>query len=81
MNDQKQDTGMDSQKSKIDVKKLFAQAMIETEVKAETPVRRLARKMINEERKYLFSDQKLVQRRKNIKEFIEEARKSGDFSE
>lgn len=46
-----------------------------------TPLRRLVRKIMNEERKYLFSDQRSTQRRKNIKEFIDEARASGeDFS-
>lgn len=66
--------------SKIDTKKMFDNAMLIVEASSETPIRQLTRKILNEERKYLFSSQNMNQRRKNIKSFIEEARKNGHFS-
>jgi len=60
--------------------KEFQDALLEVERNRNTPVRQLARKIINEEKDYLYSEQKSAQRKKNIKGFIEAARKSGQFS-
>ena len=62
-----------------DIRKMFEEANKLVEKELETPLRQLTRKILNEERKYLYSDQKPAQRKKNIKDFIEEARKSGNF--
>lgn len=62
-----------------DLKKIFEEASKLAEQQLETPLRQLTRKILNEERRYLYSDQKPAQRKKNIKDFIEEARKSGNF--
>lgn len=67
--------------SKIDIKKLFSEAMSIAENHNEMPIRQLTRKILNEERQYLFSSQSVTQRRKNIKGFIEEARRSGHFNQ
>lgn len=67
--------------AKVDVKKLFDQAMSIAETQSETPIRQLTRKILNEERNYLFSGQNITQRRRNIKSFIEDARKSGRFNQ
>lgn len=36
----------------------------------ETPIRQLTRKIINEEREYLYSDQQASQRKKKIKNLV-----------
>jgi len=66
--------------SDTDIRKLFENANKMAEMDLETPLRQLTRKIINEERKYLYSDEKPAQRKKNIKNFIEDARKSGNFN-
>jgi len=66
--------------SDTDIKKLFENANKMAEMDLETPLRQLTRKIINEERKYLYSDEKPAQRKKNIKNFIEDARNSGNFN-
>lgn len=65
--------------SNNDIREMFEEANKLVEKGLETPLRQLTRKILNEERKYLYSDQKPAQRKKNIKDFIEEARKSGNF--
>ncbi|QLB58194.1 hypothetical protein E5093_00640 [Acinetobacter indicus] len=62
-----------------DTKEIFAEALRVVEFQKETPLRQLTRKILNEERKYLYSEQGVYQRRKNIRTFIDEARNSGDF--
>ena len=66
--------------SGTDNRKLFENANKMAEVELETPLRQLTRKILNEERKYLYSDEKPAQRKKNIKNFIEDARNSGNFN-
>ena len=63
----------------IDVSVVFQAAVQEYKLESETPLRQLTRKILNEERKYLYSEQGASQRKKNIKIFIESARKSGQF--
>ncbi len=63
----------------IDVTVVFQAAMQQLGLESETPLRQLTRKILNEERKYLYSEQGASQRKKNIKIFIESARKSGQF--
>lgn len=65
----------------IDVRVVFQAAVQQLELESETPLRQLTRKILNEERKYLYSEQAKNQRRKNIKIFIEEVRKSGQFKD
>ncbi|WP_436917890.1 hypothetical protein [Acinetobacter schindleri] len=65
--------------SELKTKELFAAAMRVHEAKQETPLHQLTRKILNEERQYLYSEQGVYQRRKNIRTFIDEARNSGDF--
>lgn len=67
--------------NKAKVNKMFEEAMQILKTQRETPINILTRKILNEERKYLFSSQSMTQRRKNIKSFIEDARKSGYFNE
>lgn len=67
--------------NKAKVNKMFEEAMQILKTQSETPINILTRKILNEERKYLFSSQSMTQRRKNIKSFIEDARKSGYFNE
>ena len=62
------------------IRKMFEEAKKMAEIELETPLRQLTRKILNEERKYLYSDEKPAQRKKNIKNFIEDARKSGSFN-
>ena len=62
------------------IRKMFEEAKKMAEIELETPLRQLTRKILNEERKYLYSDEKPAQRKKNIKNFIEDARKSGNFN-
>lgn len=62
-----------------DPKEIFAEALRVVEFQKETPLRQLTRKILNEERQYLYSEQGVYQRRKNIRTFIDEARNSGDF--
>ncbi len=64
----------------FDIRVVFEEANRISEELGNTPVRQLARKIIKEEKDYLYSEQKSGQRKKNIKGFIEEARKSGHFS-
>lgn len=66
--------------SDTDIRKIFEEANKMAEVELETPLRQLTRKILNEERKYLYSDEKPAQRKKNIKNFIEDARNSGNFN-
>lgn len=66
--------------SDTDIRKIFEEAKKMAEIELETPLRQLTRKILNEERKYLYSDEKPAQRKKNIKNFIEDARKSGSFN-
>ena len=66
--------------SDTDIRKIFEEANKMAEVELETPLRQLTRKILNEERKYLYSDEKPAQRKKNIKNFIEDARNSGSFN-
>lgn len=66
--------------SDTDIRKIFEEANKMVEVELETPLRQLTRKILNEERKYLYSDEKPAQRKKNIKNFIEDARNSGNFN-
>lgn len=66
--------------SDTDIRKIFEEAKKMAEIELETPLRQLTRKILNEERKYLYSDEKPAQRKKNIKNFIEDARKSGNFN-
>ncbi|WP_049237800.1 hypothetical protein [Moraxella canis] len=66
--------------AKMDTKQLFEKAMLIANAQSETPIHQLTRKILNEERKYLFSGQNTVQRRRNIKAFIEEARHSEQFA-
>jgi hypothetical protein len=63
----------------IDVRVVFQAAVQQLELESETPLRQLTRKILNEERKYLYSEQGVSQRKRNIKIFIESARKSGQF--
>lgn len=65
----------------IDVKVVFQAAVQELKLESETPLRQLTRKILNEERNYLYSEQGSSQRRKNIKAFIESARCSGQFKD
>lgn len=62
-----------------DTKELFAAALKVIEAERETPLRQLTRKILNEERQYLYSEQGVYQRRKNIRTFVDEARNSYDF--
>lgn len=74
-------SNLDENTNTSEHQRLIEKALEDAERLSNTPLRRLVRKIMNEERKYLFSDQRSVQRRKNIKEFIDEARASGeDFS-
>lgn len=66
--------------SDTDIRKIFEEAKKMAEMELETPLRQLTRKILNEERKYLYSDEKPAQRKKNIKNFIEDARNSGNFN-
>lgn len=66
---------------KFDIKKWFEEAKSIVDAETETPVRQLTRKILNEERNYLFSGQNVTQRRRNIKSFIEDARKRGRFNQ
>lgn len=66
--------------SDTDIRKIFEEAEKMAEMELETPLRQLTRKILNEERKYLYSDEKPAQRKKNIKNFIEDARNSGNFN-
>jgi hypothetical protein len=66
--------------SDTDIRKIFEEAKKIAEMELETPLRQLTRKILNEERKYLYSDEKPAQRKKNIKNFIEDARNSGNFN-
>lgn len=66
--------------SDTDIRKMFENANKMAEMDLETPLRQLTRKILNEERKYLYSDEKPAQRKKNIKNFIEDARNSGNFN-
>lgn len=66
--------------SDMNIRKIFEEAKKMAEIELETPLRQLTRKILNEERKYLYSDEKPAQRKKNIKNFIEDARKSGNFN-
>ena len=76
---------MDSESNNIAIeaefepKQLIAQAILQAELLDETPLRRLTRKMINMERKYLFSEQGVPQRKAKLKDFIDDARKAGEF--
>lgn len=63
----------------LEPKQLIAQAILKAELLDETPLRRLTRKMINMERKYLFSEQGVPQRKAKLKDFIDDARKAGEF--
>lgn len=63
----------------IDIQSVFQEAIQKIALESETPLRQLTRKILNEERKYLYSEQGTIQRRKNIKAFIEQARISGSF--
>jgi len=45
----------------------------------ETPLRQLTRKILNEERRYLYANEGLNQRRKNIRTYIAEAREMGNI--
>ncbi len=65
--------------SDLDVRRMFEEAHKMADLSLESPLRQLTRKILNEERMYLYSDQKPAQRKKNIKLFIEEARQSGSF--
>ncbi len=67
---------MSEEKKVMDV---FQAALKKLELESETPLRQLTRKILNEERNYLYSEQGTIQRRRNIKKFIEDARKSGNF--
>lgn len=74
-------SNLDENTNTSEHQRLIEKALEDAERLSNTPLRRLVRKIMNEERKYLFSDQRSVQRRKNIKEFIDESRASGeDFS-
>ncbi|OTG78522.1 hypothetical protein B9T23_00025 [Acinetobacter terrae] len=64
-----------------DLKDVFKAALEEIEIESESPLRQLTRKILNIERKFLYSDQGSNQRRKDIKEHIEIARKSESFKE
>lgn len=65
--------------SDLDVRRMFEEASKMVDLSLESPLRQLTRKILNEERMYLYSDQKPAQRKKNIKLFIEEVRQSGSF--
>lgn len=67
--------------SNPDLKDIFKAALERIEVDSESPLRQLTRKILNEERKFLYSDQGSTQRRKDIKIYIEAARKSGRLKE
>jgi hypothetical protein len=64
-----------------DIRTVFQDAVNLVVLESETPLRILTRKILNEERNYLYSEQGTIKRRKNIKAFIEEARKSGQFKD
>ncbi len=64
-----------------EIKSIFQAAVQQMVLESETPLRQLTRKILNEEHKYLYSEQGVNQRKKNIKIFIESARKSGQFKD
>lgn len=60
-------------------KKMLEEARKLAESNQNTPLNQLTRKILNEERRYLYSEQNVMQRRKNIKGFIEDARKNSEI--
>jgi hypothetical protein len=62
-----------------DLNSLFLNALKKHEESLETPLRQLTRQILNEERRYLYSEQNVNQRKKNIRTFIEKARQSGNI--
>ena len=71
----------DSNTNKIDVRELMENALKEAQQMKETPLMQLLRKVLNEEREFLYSESKFNQRRRKIKEYIEEAREAGQVLE
>ncbi len=68
----------------MDSKTTDLQVMMEAALKlekqrSETPIMQLLRKILNEEREFLYSESKFNQRRRKIKVFIEDARVTGQI--
>lgn len=62
-----------------DLNKLFSEALKLHHDNKETPLRQLTRRILNEERRYLYANEAINQRRKNIRTYIEEARQAGNI--
>lgn len=58
----------------IDLKKLKSDALRESEFFFDTPISILTRKIINQERTYLYASEGVTQRLKKIKDLIEDHR-------